>query len=82
MILGVDDFAVGIAGAVGDPGAIRGEEHGLKGGDQAAGGNDHLHVAITAVAVDVHVRLTIGDYEERFVLQFIAQTDAQALSGP
>src|SRR5260370_29481240 len=32
--------------------------------------------------MDVHVWLSIGDYEERLVLQFVAQADAQAFGGP
>jgi hypothetical protein len=32
--------------------------------------------------VDMHIRLSIGDYEERLILQFVAQADAQAFGRP
>src|SRR4029077_3596538 len=82
VVLGVDAFAVSAARAVGDPRAIGGEEHGLESGDQATGGDDHLHTFIVVGAADVHVRLAIGDDEQRLVLQFAAQADAQAFSRP
>jgi len=38
VIVGVDDFAIGIAGAVGNPCAVAGVENGFERGDDAAGG--------------------------------------------
>src|SRR6266436_960156 len=81
MILGVDRFTVGVAGAVGDPGTFGSVEHRFESGNQATGRNDYFHRAVVVTA-NMYVGLAIGDDKERLVLQFIAQADAQAFGGP
>jgi len=81
VIVGVDDFAVGVAGAVGDPGAVAGVENGFEGGDDAAGGDEHLN-GVVALVEDVHVGLPVGNDVERVVLEFALEADAEAVGSP
>src|SRR5208337_854375 len=81
VILMIDYFAIGVAGTVGDPGAVAGVEHGFERGDDAAGGDDDLD-GVVAFVEDVHVGLPIGDDVKRVVLQFIVEADAEAVRGP
>ena len=63
VITGINDFAIGVAGAVGNPGTVASIENGFKSGDDAAGGDEHLD-GVIALVKDVHVRLPVGDNEE------------------
>ncbi len=57
----IDGFMIGVAAAVGDPGAIAGQQNRLHGRNQAAGRHDGLK---RSVAKHVFVRLTIRNHKE------------------
>src|SRR6266853_6116869 len=59
-VICIDGFPVRIRGAMCDPRAIAGAQNRLEGGNQAARGHAGLD---SFAAVDMFVRLTIGDYE-------------------
>ena len=65
-IVGIDGFAIGVAGTVRDPGAVAGEQHRFERGHQSAGRNQHADCMILLLE-DMHVGLAIGDDEERLV---------------
>src|SRR5260370_18771432 len=70
MILGVDRLAVGVAGAVGDPRAVGGEEDGFESGDQATGGDDELGGSVFAIADGGPRWRPIVEYLERRFFMF------------
>ncbi len=81
-IVSIHGLAVSASRAVGDPRAIASEQNRLESGDQAARRNDHVYGLVVFVAPDVHIRLAVGNHEQRFILKFVAQADAEPLGGP
>jgi len=77
----VDHLAVGIAGAVGHPGAVAGLKNGFERGDQAAGRNDDADGAVIFVE-NVHVGFAIGDDEQGVALKLGLETHAETIGGP
>src|SRR5258707_3673349 len=82
MVLGVDAFAVGATRAVGDPGAVGGQQHGLKSGDQAARGNHNLHTSIVGAVADRHIWLAVGDDQQRAFFAISTPTHTPKRSRP
>jgi len=77
----VDDLAVGVAGAVGDPGTMAGLKNGFERGDEAAGRNNDADGAVILVE-NVHVGFAIGDHEQGVSLELGLETHAQTIGGP
>jgi len=77
----VDRFAVGTAGAIRDPCAITCQQYRLESRDHAAGRHDHPDSFPRSLEY-VHVRLAIGNDEQRLVLKPIAQADAESFRRP
>ena len=77
--LGVDYFAIGVAGPMRDPGAVAGAKHRFERGDEAAGRHERLD---RAAPTDVFVRFAVGDHEQTAALQTALHADAKPLRGP
>ena len=74
MVVGIDRFAVGAAGAVGDPGARAGAHHRLQRGDEPTCGTLQDH-AVAVTHMDEW--LAIGYHEDFVAQQLLAQDVAQ-----
>src|SRR6185437_7228897 len=76
----VGSFAIGIAGALGDPGTLTGAKHGFERGDEAAGG--HFPMDVAGGVARMYVGLAVRDGEETASLEAIADEGAQAFGSP
>ena len=79
-VVRINNFAVGVAGAIGDPCAIARQQNRLERGHHAAGRYDRFNRFSTVE--DVHVRLAIRNDKQWFLLKLVAHADAQPLGSP
>ena len=80
VVVGIHNFAVGAAGAIGDPCAVARQQNRFESGDHTARGHEHFDHLVAIV--HMHVWLAVRDDEEGLVLKPVAQADPQTFSGP
>src|SRR5208283_1802035 len=78
-VIEVHGFAVGIAAAMSDPGAIAGLQHWLQSRDQTTGGNDYLQVLSSAT---MKIWLPVGYRDQTAIPQFAAHVHCQPVRCP
>ncbi|MCR4414716.1 MAG: hypothetical protein NUV77_20055 [Thermoguttaceae bacterium] len=78
-VLFVDDGLVGVAAAVGHPGAAADPHHGIQGGRQAAG---RAHAADRIAVVGVDIGLAVGDDHDLQAVEPLAHHAFEAVFGP
>ena len=77
--LRIHHLPIGVACAVGNPGAARSSQHRLQRRHQTSGWNDALHLP---AAPHVHIGFPVGDHEKRSAVQFRLYVLAKTLRRP
>ena len=79
VIAAVNRLAIGVAAAMGDPGAIARAQNRLQGSHEPAGRDDSVNAFTLAC---IHVRLAIGYDKQPAALQLALHVDGKPLCRP